>query len=225
MRSERTVHQDSGGDRPDVPMGRQLSAAAAVQRLCGERGWRSCLVGGLAVLRWGRPRPTEDVDLLVEAGHGVAGEMAQALFGCFEPRSADAHRFAVDHRIAQLWAGERVAVDVALGTSRRLRRTMDRASWWESTGPRLLTCSAEDLIVNKAISDRERDWHDVAGIVERQGARLDRELILREFGPVRTQGHHLGDPLAQLNDHGDGAAVARLRQALTTTDRLVVDHG
>lgn len=39
-----------------------LEAAAELQTVCGAHGWRYCFIGGLAVLRWGEPRETVDVD-------------------------------------------------------------------------------------------------------------------------------------------------------------------
>jgi hypothetical protein len=40
-----------------------LHAAAEIQRFFGEREWRFCFIGGLALLRWGQPRFTRDVDV------------------------------------------------------------------------------------------------------------------------------------------------------------------
>ncbi|HVT30043.1 MAG TPA: hypothetical protein VHE81_18650 [Lacipirellulaceae bacterium] len=39
-----------------------LSAADEIQKFCQREGWSFCIVGGLAVLRWGKPRTTQDVD-------------------------------------------------------------------------------------------------------------------------------------------------------------------
>jgi hypothetical protein len=40
-----------------------IRAAAELQSVCEAEGWRFCLIGGLAVQRWGEPRETVDVDL------------------------------------------------------------------------------------------------------------------------------------------------------------------
>ncbi len=39
-------------------------------------------------------------------------------------------------------------------------------------------CTAEDLIIHKAISEREKDWQDIEGIVLRRGDILDKKYIL-----------------------------------------------
>ena len=46
-------------------------------------------------------------------------------------------------------------------------------------------CSAEDLIVMKAFADREIDWHDIRGIIVRQGIeKIDLQLIQKELQPL-----------------------------------------
>ena len=37
--------------------------ALEVQRLCKGQGWSFCIIGGVAVQRWGEPRLTRDGDL------------------------------------------------------------------------------------------------------------------------------------------------------------------
>ena len=44
-------------------MNQLIAQAAEVQRVTDARGWRSCIIGGLAVIRWGEPRLTRDVGI------------------------------------------------------------------------------------------------------------------------------------------------------------------
>ena len=43
-------------------MSKLYDAANEVQSFCQQQGWRACIIGGLAVIRWGEHRTTEDVD-------------------------------------------------------------------------------------------------------------------------------------------------------------------
>jgi len=55
-------------------------------------------------------------------------------------------------------------------------------------GVALLTCSAEDLIVYKAVAARPRDIEDIKTVVSRQGRRLDAGRVrrwLRVFAEVK----------------------------------------
>ena len=38
-------------------------------------------------------------------------------------------------------------------------------------------CTAEDLIIHKAIAEREKDWMDIEGVLVRQGDKLDQTYI------------------------------------------------
>lgn len=159
-------------------------AAVAVQDLCRERDWGFCFIGGLAVLRWGEPRLTRDIDLTILAGFGAEHTVVDGLFDRFEARIDEARQFALRNRVALLRAANGVPVDVALGALDFEQRAVERASPWDVKEAQLLTCCAEDLIVHKAFAGRDRDWIDIEGIIIRQGGRLDTGLVLRELVPL-----------------------------------------
>lgn len=181
-------------------------AATAVQDLCHQRQWGFCFIGGLAVLRWGEPRVTQDIDLTIMAAFGDESPVVDGLLGHFPARIDNAREFALRNRVALLKAANGVPIDVALGALDFEQRAVERASWWDVGETRLLTCSAEDLVVHKAFAGRDRDWLDVEGIVVRQGEALDRGLVLRELAP-----------LAELKGSND--ALDRLQALLDAEER------
>ncbi|HET9214856.1 MAG TPA: nucleotidyl transferase AbiEii/AbiGii toxin family protein [Gaiellaceae bacterium] len=161
-----------------------FGAAADVQELCVERGWRFCFIGGLAVLRWGEPRLTRDVDLTILAPPGADVEIVDGLLGRFEARLEDARAFALENRVVLVQSNDGTPIDIALGALDFEARTVSRASPWDVGEAELRTCSAEDLVVHKVFAGREQDWLDVAGVVVRQGDALDRALVVDELGPL-----------------------------------------
>jgi len=155
-----------------------VEAAIEVQAVLSRAGIRSCVIGGLAVQRWGEPRATQDVDLSVLAPPGSEPRPLDLLLAAFEPRRPDARSFAMIHRVLLLWAGNRVAVDVALAGSPFEQEAIERATEWTfESGPGVVTCSAEDLILYKLVAGRARDLADVEGITRRQHARLDVDRV------------------------------------------------
>ena len=161
-----------------------FSAAIDVERFCDRQGWRFCFIGALAVIRWGEPRLTQDVDLTVLTGFGGEERYIDALLGRFHGRREDARQFAVQYRVLLLDAGA-VPIDVALGAMPFEERAVSRATAWSLSDEHTIrTCCAEDLIVLKAFAGRDKDWLDVEGIVLRQGPRLDTGLILEELAPL-----------------------------------------
>lgn len=162
-----------------------LETAHAVQSFCRARAWRFCIIGGIAVQRWGEPRLTQVVDVTVLSGFGSEAEFVDALLSGFRGRILDARDFALRHRVVLLESASAVPIDVALGGIPFEERVVARASAFDVGGPLpLLTCSAEDLVVLKAFAGRDKDWIDVEGVVTRQGGGFDAALVLRELEPL-----------------------------------------
>lgn len=162
-----------------------LRAAADLQAVCERRGWRYCFIGGLAVLRWGEPRETVDVDLTLLTGFGGEDAYISALIGEFEPRRVDAVEFARVNRVLLLQAANGVGLDIALGGLPFEESAAARASAFEFLpGLSLRTCSAEDLLVLKAFADRPKDWVDVDGVIIRHGRQIDWTYVVEQLAPL-----------------------------------------
>ena len=156
-----------------------------MQQFCSAQNYRFCFIGGIAVQRWGEPRVTVDADITLITGFGNELNFVTALTKKFRERRPDAAQFALRARVLLLEASNNVPLDVALGGLPFEERVVNRASPWRISGETsLITCCAEDLIVYKAFADRDQDWLDVRGILQRQGPRLNVNLIFQELGPL-----------------------------------------
>jgi hypothetical protein len=184
-----------------------FAAALEIQAFCLERQWRFCCIGGVAVERWGEPRFTRDVDITLLVALGDEAMYVDQLLAHFAARIEEARTFALDHRVLLIASSSGVPIDAALSGVDFEERMIGRASPYR-LGPTttLMICSAEDLIVLKAFAGRERDWADIAGIVERQAGRLDESAIWREL-----------EPLLVLKEEPDIDAAAKLRRLLRST--------
>jgi len=161
-----------------------FGAALDVERFCVGQGWEFCFIGALAVIRWGEPRLTRDVDLTILSGFGGEERYIDALLQRFAPRREDAREFAVRYRVVLLAANE-VPVDIALGAMPFEERAVRRSTPWTlADRTSIRTCGAEDLIVFKTFAGRDQDWLDVEGVILRQRSRLDGALILEEVAPL-----------------------------------------
>jgi hypothetical protein len=141
---------------------------------------RACVIGALAVHRWGEPRATSDADFSALAPYGDEHPLVDLLLSRFEPRRPDAKAFALANRVLLLKTREGVEIDVALAAFPFEIEALELASAWEIVpGVPLRTCPAEHLIVYKLVAARLRDFVDVEGIVQRQRHRLDVEQIRR----------------------------------------------
>jgi predicted nucleotidyltransferase len=162
-----------------------FAAAAEIQHFCRAHGWKFCVIGGLAVQRWGDPRFTRDVDFTVLTGFGQESAYVDILLAQFTGRVANAREFALINRVLLITTGSGVPVDVSLGALPFEERLIQRASPFSlGQGESVRTCSAEDLIVLKAFAGRDRDWADIEGILMRQTGQLDQRLVFEELTPL-----------------------------------------
>jgi hypothetical protein len=162
-----------------------FQAAADLQAVCEAHAWAYCFIGGLAVLRWGEPRETIDVDLSLLTGFANEAAFVSVLLDAFAPRIPDAAAFARANRVLLLRASSGVGLDIALAGLPFEQRVIERSSRF--TYPpdfSLRTCSAEDLLVLKAFADRPKDWMDIEGIVIRQSPRLDWSYVVEQLAPL-----------------------------------------
>jgi hypothetical protein len=164
---------------------RVLQAAIELQEFCVRQNYRFCFIGGIAVQRWGEPRLTVDADLTLLTGFGNEEPFIRTLIGKFPCRRPDAAAFALQSRVLLLCASNGVFLDIALAGLPFEERTLQRASSWQiSDEASLVTCCAEDLVVHKAFANRDLDWLDLKGIVQRQGPQLNIDLVFEELRPL-----------------------------------------
>lgn len=151
-----------------------FQVALDLQRFFSKHQWKFCFIGGIALQRWGEPRVTQDVDVSLLTGIGEEERFIRLLQSRFSARINRAEEFALRHRVLLLQSGSGVGIDISLGMTGFEELVIKRATPYTFL-PRvkLLTCSAEDLIVYKAFADRNRDWSDVEGILVRQKGTLD----------------------------------------------------
>lgn len=159
-----------------------LEAAVEVQEFFRRKRWRFCIIGGLAVIRWGQPRVTQDVDVSLLTGFGNEPKYVDRLLNEFAGRISDARQFALEHRVLLCQATNGVALDISLAALPLEEQIIRRSSRF-AYAPKvsLRTASAEDLVVLKAFADRDKDWPDVRGILVRQENRLDWDQIIRDL--------------------------------------------
>lgn len=167
-----------------------FKAAREFQIYFNRRRWPFCFIGGLAVLRWGENRMTQDIDICLLCGYGNEEKFIRLLSEHFRSRLSDPVSFAMKNRVLLLYSGNNVPVDIILsGIS--FEEAMIRRATKFSFQPRLqlLTCSAEDLIVLKAFAGRSKDWSDIESIIKRNYNKLDTGYIFKQL-----------KPLAEIND-------------------------
>jgi len=162
-----------------------LTAASEVQEFCRAEGWKFCLIGGLAVVRWGRPRTTRDVDISLLTEWGDEERYIDRLLERFAGRVGESKEFALRARVLLIKASNGTPIDIALASIAFERDVIERATYFDyADGCTLLTASADDLIILKAFADRPQDWVDIEGLIARNSEKLDRRRIIEDLTPL-----------------------------------------
>ena len=170
-------------------MNLRYDAAWEIHLFLVSRGIPYAIIGGTTLPRWGEPRFTKDVDLVVMAPlkEGI-DKFVQNLLECFPSRVANPLAFARQTRMILIRASNQCDVDISLGLPGYEDEVMWRAVDYElEAGKAVRICSAEDLIINKCVSGRPQDISDVDGIIMRQNKGLDIAYIrkwLRAFAKL-----------------------------------------
>jgi predicted nucleotidyltransferase len=153
-------------------------------RAVGEAGIPAVLIGGIASTVYGRPRWSEDIDLLVRP------EDADRTLDALAAAGFDVHRTFPDWLYKAFREG--VLVDVIFKSTGDIyldQDMLDRSRTETFRGRAIPVAPAEDLLVMKALAHSEptpRYWHDALGVLTR--ADLDWEYLLdrARHGPRRV---------------------------------------
>jgi len=158
---------------------------------CRAAGVRYVLVGGIAVLAWGQPRTTMDIDSIVSLRKDqVEGLVASLVRHRLRARGEDFH----DSLDVTVHAEDSAFhVDVKLSDSEETERELERAREESFEGGRLRIASPEDTIAWKLRFGSPQDVADARSIWIRQQGRLDLQALK---GTARRLG--VADALADI---------------------------
>jgi hypothetical protein len=142
------------------------------------------LIGGLAAARLGRPRTTEDIDLLIRARDAKSALVAlgEAGFDTEETDEKWIYKAWRDGRLVDLifWLKGGISLDDEM---------LAHARPAEVDGQRLLIAPPEDLVVVKAVVHDEatpRHWHDALGLIASGSLDWDYLLARARYGARRV---------------------------------------
>ncbi len=164
-------------------MNEPLRAAWEVSQFFTQHGIAYVVIGGLAVQEWGGARLTVDADFTIAAPLEGSAEIVQLITTHFPSRISDPQVMAQRARMILVRASNGVEVDISLGLPGYEDELFRRAVEIEVDADKYVrVCSAEDLIIHKAVAGRPQDIVDIESVVLRQGKRLNVVYIRRWLG-------------------------------------------
>jgi predicted nucleotidyltransferase len=146
-----------------------------------ERRYRYAIIGGIALSHWGVVRATYDVDIKVMVPDNDYAAMRGVLRAAFP---LPARQDGPLNPLIVAVAVDGVTVDFLLALPGYEELIIERAVRRDMGGWTGCVCSAEDLIVQKVVAGREKDWLDVQALLTEQHGCLDEGYVsdwLRQF--------------------------------------------
>jgi hypothetical protein len=142
------------------------------------------VTGSFASSAHGRVRTTEDIDIVI----APTGQQLRALVSEFplkryyadEEDALEALRFNSQFNIVDFGTGWKA--DLIIRKNREFSRVeFERRRLHDVAGVRVYVASPEDILIAKLewakLGESARQIEDAAGIIQRQGARLDRQYV------------------------------------------------
>lgn len=135
---------------------------------------RYALIGALALAQWGVVRATHDVDLKVLVPDIDYSRM-RALLSARFPKPGRKH--APPNPLILAVEINGVIVDFLFALPGYEELIVERAIRRKLNGFTAWICSAEDLVIQKVVAGRGKDWPDVEALLIEQRGKLDEAYI------------------------------------------------
>ena len=180
----------------------QLEALQEISTFLVEQNIPHFVIGGIANAIWGRPRATFDADLKILLPFTDIDVFIKNVGTRFSFRVADPLSFAQELFVVLLQSSSGIDIDLVIGFLPYEESAHERVQWLTYEGVTFPVCTAEDLIIHKAISERPQDWLDIEGVLQRQQDKLDQAYIrqwLLEFANLLEKQELLHKYEVQLN--------------------------
>ncbi len=133
--------------------------------------------GGVANSIYGDARQTFDVDFkIIYSADRPLDQFLNSLSSAAHILPEDPEQFISDTQVLPVQVSG-VRVDLVFATLPFEIEAIERSPVKEVFGLKIHVCTPEDLIVQKAISTRDKDWLDIENLVKREKKALDWEYI------------------------------------------------
>lgn len=136
------------------------------------------VIGGIANTIYGNPRQTFDIDIkiLPETDEGNEALINQ-LESIAHVVPEEPKKFIQETNVLPVDV-HNVRVDLILATLPYEKEAIKRSEVVGTFGFDMKVCQPEDLIIQKAVSKRMKDWMDIETVIQNQCHHLDRKYLL-----------------------------------------------
>jgi predicted nucleotidyltransferase len=165
-----------------------LPALKSISQLLKENDVEGIIIGGLAVSLIGRPRYTNDIDLVILNLDDRLSEFITRLKTLgITPRIEEVEEFALKSRVLLMrHLDSGINIDISMGILPFEINAVAKRHVKSYSGLELALPAPEDLIIFKSVASRQQDIEDIKVILSRY-PNLDKKYVLshvKEFAEI-----------------------------------------
>lgn len=160
-------------------MNRLINALASITSWLEKKGFPYMVFGGIANSIYGSPRQTFDIDIkfLLESLEQMEPFLEElGTIAIILPENP--LEFAKETNVIPVEIDE-VRVDLVIAGLPFEKEAIQRSRDMDFYGKMVRVCLPEDLIIQKAVSTREKDWMDIRQIIANQHHKMDWDYLLK----------------------------------------------
>ena len=148
------------------------------------------VIGGIANSFYGNPRQTFDIDIKIDLDDKRIIGFIDQLSSIGQLAAKDPIAFLEDTSVIPVDI-DNVRIDLVRCSLPFEIEAIRRGERKNIFGQQAIVCTAEDLIIQKAVSVRDKDWMDISTIIHLQNTQLDWGYLLQH---VKDLSVFLDDP-------------------------------
>ena len=138
------------------------------------------IIGGVANSFYGNPRQTFDIDIKFDLMDNQLRKFLDGVTEIAHPAVPDPLQFLRETAVLPVDA-DKIRIDLIRCGLSYERDALARAVRKEVLGLRARVCTVEDLIIQKAISPRDKDWMDIGAMITLHHKNLDWKYLQKHL--------------------------------------------
>jgi len=148
------------------------------------------VIGGIANSIYGNPRQTFDIDIKIDLDEQNLKKFITQLKTVGKLVPKDPVDFVNQHNVLPIDI-QSVRIDLVMGRLAFEKAAIKRGIRKKLFGVEANISSVEDLVIQKSISTREKDWFDIRELIQLQRGKIDWDYLFKHIGELSD---FLSDP-------------------------------
>lgn len=143
------------------------------------------IFGGLANSIYGNPRQTYAIDVKISINNQKIRDFINEVSSIGKVLPDKPAQFIRDTNVLPIDI-DGVRVDIALASLPFEKEAIERSKQISYKNIRMEVCTIEDFIIQKAVSERDKDWNDIKKVIKLNHSKIDWNYLIEHCKKLST---------------------------------------